>query len=166
MRTDQGEEFLLPSPPPAHTHVPASPASPPPRMMSPVMGTMPMSMPMPASVMSPDEMLRAYAERKKTAGGAPISYPMPVASSPMSPTMVPMPMSPPIAMAHLPMSPNTTGGNNVRPLFSPTGGVMSPTNTGNGQYAGHGKKGSVAVGQYGGAKYEIGDDEDPYGGTA
>ncbi|PPQ72824.1 hypothetical protein CVT25_000808 [Psilocybe cyanescens] len=75
-------------------------------LSSPVMGSMPMQ-PMPASVMSPDEMLRAYAERKKSlamasAGraspssfgsanggrartpsirGAPISYPMPVAGA-------------------------------------------------------------------------------------
>lgn len=130
--------------------------------MSPIMA----SMPMPASVMSPDEMLRAYAERKKTGSGAPISYPMPAAvSSPMSPRMVPIPMSPPMATSQLPMSPMNTGGGTVRPLFSSTG-VVSPTNTGNGQAYSHRKKGSVAVGQYGGAKYEIGDDEDPYGGTA
>jgi len=100
---------------------------------------------MPAAVMSPDDMLRAYAERKKSAAGGAISYPLPVANS-FSPTS--------------PMSPTNTV--NMRPLFSPTG-VVSPTNTGSGR---HGKRSSVAVGQYGGARYEIGDDEDPYGGTA
>ncbi|KAJ2935407.1 hypothetical protein H1R20_g1687, partial [Candolleomyces eurysporus] len=59
-------------------------------MSSPVMGTIPMAgMAMPASVMSPDDMLRAYAERKKSMSSAPaspvitssIAYPMPVANS-------------------------------------------------------------------------------------
>ncbi|KAF9440089.1 hypothetical protein P691DRAFT_803579 [Macrolepiota fuliginosa MF-IS2] len=122
-----------------------------------------MPLPMPASIMSPDEMLRAYAERRSTRTMTPVNMPV---ASPMSPTMsmpMPMPMSPPPTMAMvtpLPMSPVNTG-NGVRPLFGPTG-VMSPTNTGNG----HGRKGSVAVGQYGGARYEIGEDEDAYGGTA
>ncbi|KAF9440509.1 hypothetical protein P691DRAFT_782189 [Macrolepiota fuliginosa MF-IS2] len=117
MRTDQGEDHLIPAPAPAHTHPtpPSSIPSPPPTMMSPVMATM--SLPMPASIMSPDEMLRAYAERRSTRTMTPVngvSYPMPVAS-PMSPTMsmpMPMPMSPPPTMAMvtpLPMSPVNTG---------------------------------------------------------
>jgi hypothetical protein len=107
--------------------------------MSPVMA----GMPMPASVMSPDEMLRAYAERRRT--GTPAG----VSTSPIG-----FPRSPPPTT---PMSPNNTGGN-MRSLT----GMVSPNNTGSA--AGHGKKSSVAVGQYGGARYAIGDDEDAYGG--
>jgi len=68
MRTDQTDAFLLPSSPaqsysPLHP-VPTTPTSPP-LVMSPIMG----SMPMPANAMTPDEMLRAYAERKKSVSG-------------------------------------------------------------------------------------------------
>ncbi|KAF9441250.1 hypothetical protein P691DRAFT_799776 [Macrolepiota fuliginosa MF-IS2] len=134
---------------PAHTHPapPPSIPSPLPTMMSPVMATMPL--PMSASVMSPDEMLRAYAERRSTRTMTPVNGSLTMSMP------IPMPMSPPPTMAMV----NT--GNSVRPLFGPTG-VMSPTNTGNG----HGRRGSVAVGQYGGTRYEIGEDEDAYGGTA
>ncbi|KAF9441156.1 hypothetical protein P691DRAFT_779899 [Macrolepiota fuliginosa MF-IS2] len=56
MRTDQGEDHLLPAPALAHTHLapPSSIPSPPPTMMSPVMATIP---PPTASVMLPNEML-------------------------------------------------------------------------------------------------------------
>jgi hypothetical protein len=47
-------------------------------MKSPV-GMMPMQ-PMPANVMSPDEMLRAYAERRPGTGASTVSYPAPVAN--------------------------------------------------------------------------------------
>ena len=140
--------------------------------------------PMPANVMSPDEMLRAYAERKKSMAGlkggvsnAFISYPMPVAGSD---------------------APST---NNMRVLYDAATGTVSPTNTGNAydgvydatdmgvapgprpttdyapseysagtaeyshavanQYAfGHHPNGSIGVGTYGGAQYAIGEDED------
>ncbi|OSC99574.1 hypothetical protein PYCCODRAFT_1372865 [Trametes coccinea BRFM310] len=48
---------------------------------SPIMGVMPMQ-PMPANVMSPDDMLRAYAERRAMGGAAPgvPSLPAPVAN--------------------------------------------------------------------------------------
>ncbi len=75
-------------------------------------------MPMPAAVMSPDDMLRAYAERKKsvtTTSGAPISYPVPIAT---------------------PMSPTNTG--NARSLYSPTGAVVSTQNGGYGNYGQYG----------------------------
>ncbi|KAF9443351.1 hypothetical protein P691DRAFT_764356 [Macrolepiota fuliginosa MF-IS2] len=142
MRTDQDEDYLLPAPAPAHTHPapPSSIPSPPPTIMSPVMATMPL--PMLASAMSSDEMLRAYAERRSTRTMTPTNG----ASYPMSPTMsmpTPMSVSPPPTMAMatpLLMSPVYTG-NGVRPLFGPTG-VMGPTNTENG----YGRKGSVAVG--------------------
>ncbi|KAF5350063.1 hypothetical protein D9756_009291 [Leucocoprinus leucothites] len=179
MRTDQSEEFLLPSPPP-QSHAPlhtasypesytvslpptsypyatatpiTSPGSPPPAMMSPVMATMPM----PASVMSPDEMLRAYAERKKSN-----TTPVSVVGHGYNMTMAPAIASPPMAAMGLPMS---------MPMSPPPTGVMSPQSTGSGNVRsltgyGHTKKQSVGVGQYGGARYSIGDDEDPYGGTA
>ncbi|KAI0919635.1 hypothetical protein AcW1_003165 [Taiwanofungus camphoratus] len=61
-------DMLLPAPAPATSSaVPATmPAPPAPAHQitkSPIMGVMPMQ-PMPANVMSPDEMLRAYAERR------------------------------------------------------------------------------------------------------
>ncbi|KDR71567.1 hypothetical protein GALMADRAFT_143833 [Galerina marginata CBS 339.88] len=160
----------------------ATPASPPPAypkptsnyttpMASPVMATMPMQ-PMPANVMSPDEMLRAYAERKKSmsmAAGkglttASISYPMPVAN-----TATPTPST-----------------NNMRVLYNAATGNVSPTHTGSfagstdytpSEYSaadaythaasqhqqypfGHHPNGSIGVGAYGGAQYSIGDDED------
>jgi hypothetical protein len=49
--------------------------------------------PMPANVMSPDDMLRAYAERRQTVKSTTISYPAPVANY---------------------------GGNGMRILYSPT----------------------------------------------
>lgn len=63
---------------------PEMPTPPTPTMPKPVStGVMPMQ-PMPANVMSPDEMLRAYAESRRTAG-APVNggpaFPSPVASS-------------------------------------------------------------------------------------
>jgi hypothetical protein len=103
---------------------------------------------MPASVMSPDDMLRAYAERKaasasKGFGGgistAQISYPVPAANTSTS-----------------------SGSGGMRTLFNASG-VVSPTNTGNGGYDAYG----------GGASYAIEDEHDegdvgynPYGGTA
>ncbi|KAF8183673.1 hypothetical protein BJ912DRAFT_881343, partial [Pholiota molesta] len=167
MRTQsESDDYLLPtpaSPPPAFPK--PLPAAAPARIASPVIAAMPMQ-PMPASVMSPDEMLRAYAERKKMSmgaapkGGVPISYPMPVAH----------PASPPPA------------SNNMRVLYNATP-TMSPTNTGNGavdtagqwsmpeaypgyavgggnqnqnQYAfGHHPNVSIGVGAYGGAQYAI-----------
>ncbi|KAF9448765.1 hypothetical protein P691DRAFT_775192 [Macrolepiota fuliginosa MF-IS2] len=82
MRTDQGEDHLFPAPAPAHIHPapPSSIPSLPPTMMPPVMATMPL--PMPAGVMSPDEMLCAYAERRGTRTMTPVngvSYPIPIA---------------------------------------------------------------------------------------
>ncbi|KAF8957711.1 hypothetical protein BDZ97DRAFT_1762699 [Flammula alnicola] len=85
-------------------------------MRSPVMSTMPIQ-PMPANVMSPDEMLRAYAERKKPMAGhksitpASISYSVPVANSG---TAVP------------------STNNNMWVLYNAATGNISPTNTGNG----------------------------------
>jgi hypothetical protein len=141
--------------------VPGSPPPPPSAgVVSPIMG----SMPMPANVMSPDEMLRAYAERKKgavspgpmspppSAMGMGMPVPMGMPSTPVS--MAGFPMSPPPVAAL--MSPQSTGA--ARQLFGLTGVV-------GGGGGGHAGVGAYA---YGGARYEIGEDEDhgAYGGTA
>jgi hypothetical protein len=74
MRTGDAsnDDYLLPASPPPAAHpkitTTAQPVAPQ-NVSSPVMSTMPMQ-PMPASVMSPDDMLRAYAERKKQAAAA------------------------------------------------------------------------------------------------
>lgn len=70
------DDLLLenPNPPVAAVVTPA-----PQPTTSPVIPDMPME-PIPANVMSPDEMLRAYAERKKSTSTAPtINYPKAVA---------------------------------------------------------------------------------------
>ena len=68
-------EYLLSSPTSPGLLQPPTPS----HMKSPV-GMMPMQ-PMPANVMSPDEMLRAYAQqRRPSAGTSSITYPAPVAN--------------------------------------------------------------------------------------
>jgi len=72
--TGVGDEYLIPSQPSFELPLPPVPVHAAPG--SPVS-----MMPMPASVMSPDEMLRAYADRKMTSpppGGA-VSFPAPAA---------------------------------------------------------------------------------------
>lgn len=107
----QADLLLEPGQTQAHGYVDSqSVALPPPATpKSPIMEAMPMQ-PLPSSFMSPDEMLRNYAERRRTGtstatngsiGSPAISYPMPVAS-PVSST------------------------SNMRTLFSPTG-TSSPT---------------------------------------
>ncbi|KAF9222239.1 hypothetical protein BS17DRAFT_756392 [Gyrodon lividus] len=82
MRTGNGDEtstddFLLP-PKKESMELPLPPVPAHPGPVSPVVGMMPM----PASVMSPDEMLRAYAERKMTSPPptGPIAFPTPAVS--------------------------------------------------------------------------------------
>lgn len=67
--SDAGDEYLIPSQPPVELPLPPVPAHAAPGS--------PVSMMMPASVMSPDEMLRAYADRKMTSPppGGPVSFP-------------------------------------------------------------------------------------------
>lgn len=69
MRTDGGTDMLLQTPNPPSPITPPTPAHP----KSPVVGMMPM----PPAVMSPDDMLRAYAERRSTTPSSGISYPTP-----------------------------------------------------------------------------------------
>ena len=105
-------------------------------------------------VMSPDDMLRAYAERKAAGANkgfgrgtstAQISYPVPAANTSTS-----------------------SGSGGMRTLYNASG-VVSPTNTGNGE--GYTNGGYDAYG--GGDSNAIGDEHDegnmrhdPYGGTA
>ncbi|PPR07966.1 hypothetical protein CVT24_002645 [Panaeolus cyanescens] len=129
-------------PPPAYIHPHhGSTASP---LQSPVVNTMPMD-PVPASVMSPDEMLRAYAERKKSMG-------------PMSPIRTESPVLPVVGVAGSVMSPDemlrayaerkknggghatttSAGGSGMRVLYNAsTGQVAQPaTTTTTGEYEG------------------------------
>lgn len=79
MRTgadNQGDEYLLPELPPT----PAPPAPPAPVHAGPLS---PIDMmPMPASVMSPDDMLRAYAQSRMASPppGGPLAFPVPAAT--------------------------------------------------------------------------------------
>ncbi|EPQ52927.1 hypothetical protein GLOTRDRAFT_117105 [Gloeophyllum trabeum ATCC 11539] len=66
---DGDNDYILsPTSQAAELPTPPTPSYLPPK--SPIMGAMPMQ-PMPASVMSPDEMLRAYAESRKAGNGTP-----------------------------------------------------------------------------------------------
>lgn len=81
--SDDADEYILPP----RTPSPAMPMPPTPTHQnpkSPVLGLMPMQ-PMPANVMSPDEMLRAYATRKVTSptsspSSGSLTFPAPVAN--------------------------------------------------------------------------------------
>lgn len=79
---EDDDELMFPAPPspPIETALPTPPA--PSVAKSSIVGMMPMQ-PMPANVMSPDDMLRAYAERRNMRSpptvGAP-AFPMPVAN--------------------------------------------------------------------------------------
>jgi hypothetical protein len=176
-----GDDFLFSTPtpqtPPPSYVKPTSQLQPQ-QTASPVMSSMPMQ-PMPANVMSPDEMLRAYAERKKMAagmgagmGGKPaISYPMPVASTT---TAAPSNMRVLYNAATSNVTPTHTGsgsGSFVPTEYTPSeydaayqGGLGMEADAYDGmttgQYAfGHHPNGSIGVGQYGGAQYAIGDEE-------
>jgi hypothetical protein len=78
-----GDDYILPP----RTPSPVMPTLPTPSHQnpkSPVLGMMPMQ-PMPANVMSPDEMLRAYATRKVTSptsspSSGSLAFPAPVAN--------------------------------------------------------------------------------------
>ena len=104
MRTGAGglstDDLLLPPQP--VTPEPALPSPPEPSLQIPktsIVGIMPMQ-PMPASVMSPDEMLRAYAERRGVASPPPTGAPA------------------------LPAPVVNYNGNGMRALYSPTTPTM------------------------------------------
>ncbi|KAH8103230.1 hypothetical protein DFH11DRAFT_1734878 [Phellopilus nigrolimitatus] len=96
---------------PAPIQMPIAVPTPPPAAKSPIIDAIQMQ-PVPTGAMSPDEMLRAYAERRRTGAsivsppGTPnpvIAFPMPVASTGMMPS---------------------ASSNTMRTLYSPTGGSM------------------------------------------
>jgi hypothetical protein len=87
-------DYLFEAPP-----TPPAPQPPTPVYTKSPIGMMPMQ-PMPASVMSPDEMLRAYAERRANANANTITYPAPVVNY---------------------------NGNGMRTLYSPTTTTSSVT---------------------------------------
>ena len=104
MRTGIADDMLLepqsPASPPPEFPVPL-PAIPPTALQMPktssIVGMMPMPMPMPAGPMSPDAMLRAYAECRA------------VASPPPTPSIT---MPSPVVIYN---------GNGMRALYTPTG---------------------------------------------
>ncbi|KAH9475110.1 hypothetical protein JR316_0012221 [Psilocybe cubensis] len=163
-------------------------------LSSPVMHTMPMQ-PVPASVMSPDEMLRAYAERKKSVAmsspsgraspsamararspsikGVPISYPMPVAGSGASATPSNMRVlyeaattpSPPASI-----HPADNAYVNRNTAYTTESQYAPSEYTAESHVIQHGQLGhhanaSIGVGRYGGAQYAIGEDEDEVRGV-
>ena len=185
------DDFLFTQQPAAAPALPpkavTSPKQVPSQLSSPVMSTIPMQ-PMPANVMSPDEMLRAYAERKKslskksdssssiTSPKMAISYPLPAATT----------TSRPLYDAQTGVVGTHTSGqsqdmsdaydyNSVVPdsYYPPqstdAGGVVDYSTHGYsaayGAYGtyGHQTTGSVGVGVYGGAQYSIGEDDEDVG---
>ena len=88
---------------------------------SPVMSTMPME-PMPANVMSPDEMLRAYAERRKSVSAVPSKPPI---SSLNSITSISYPKA--IAKRFSIKSKQKRTSNAVRVLYNANTGSLSST---------------------------------------
>ena len=100
---------------------------------SPVMSTIPME-PMPANVMSPDDMLRAYAERKKSISA---SKP-PVVSSPSSPLSSIISYPKALAKkASLRSSLRESGSNTMRVLYNAATRSLSPTETSDDQHHHH-----------------------------
>jgi hypothetical protein len=107
------DDLLLP-PKQATTPEPPMPSPPPPAHQvpqSPIIGMMPMQ-PMPASVMSPDDMLRAYAEARRG-----VASPPPVGGLTMPAPVV-----------------QITGGG-MRTLYSPSENRMSLSPTEHSKYS-------------------------------
>lgn len=115
----------IPSPPiPAHANHVMTSVSPtsPQHMASPVMSTIPME-PMPANVMSPDDMLRAYAERKKSISASkPVSSPSPLSSIISYPKSL-------VKKASMRSSLRESGSNTMRVLYNAATRSLSPTET-------------------------------------
>ena len=111
--------YVVTSVPPATQHA-----------TSPVMSAIPME-PVPANVMSPDEMLRAYAERKKSLSAVPL------ASSPSLSATGPINLPKAVVKKRsVKASLRVAGSNTMRALFnaknsSPTTSPISPTTTNN-----------------------------------
>jgi len=130
----------IPSPPiPAHANHVMTSISPQPTT-SPVMSTIPME-PMPANVMSPDEMLRAYAERKKSIS-KPVSSPSPLSSIISYPKAL-------AKKASMRSSLRDSGSNTMRVLYNAATRSLSPTETSedNHRYSAYGGMTAAAHGQ-------------------
>ncbi|KAF5319674.1 hypothetical protein D9619_008395 [Psilocybe cf. subviscida] len=152
MRTGDAsnDDYLLPaSPPPAahhkiNTSIPTAPQ----RVASPVMASMPMQ-PMPASVMSPDAMLRAYAERKAAAAAAgrvasPVRTHSPASSGGRKRSLAGTPISYPIPGAVA----TTAGATGMRVLYDQQETATYSVNSG-AATAGSGSEEAYYGGAYG-----------------
>lgn len=99
------------------------PPAAPQQVTSPVMSAIPME-PVPANVMSPDEMLRAYAERKKSMTAVPLS------SSPSLPAAGPINFPKAVVKKRsVKASLREAGSKSMRALFNATPKNSSPTTT-------------------------------------
>lgn len=136
---------LLLNPPeavyPSYVVTSVSPA--PQQATSPVMSAVPME-PVPASVMSPDEMLRAYAERKKSMSAVPL------ASSPSLSATAPINIPKAVVKKRsVKASLRVAGSNTMRVLFNATPKISSPTtsNASDDAYGGvvHGRADSQVI---------------------
>ena len=117
------DDLLLNPPEPVHTNHVVTSVPPAQQATSPVMSALPME-PIPANVMSPDEMLRAYAERKKSLSAKPLT------SSPsLSATgRINYPKAV-VKKRSVRASLKEAGSNTMRVLFNATTRNLSPTNS-------------------------------------
>ena len=117
------DDLLLNPPEAVHTNYVVTSVPPAQQATSPVMSAIPME-PIPASVMSPDEMLRAYAERKKSMSTKPLtSSPSLSATGPINyPKAV-------VKKRSVRASIKEAGSNTMRVLFNATTRNLSPTNS-------------------------------------
>ena len=117
------DDLLLNPPEAVHTNYVVTSVPPAEQATSPVMSAIPME-PIPANVMSPDEMLRAYAERKKSMSAKPLtSSPSLSATGPINyPKAV-------VKKRSVRASIKEAGSNTMRVLFNATTRNLSPTNS-------------------------------------
>lgn len=124
------DDFLLNIPEPVHPiHVVTTVPSTPQHVTSPVMSVIPME-PVPANVMSPDEMLRAYAERKKSMA----ANQQQLASSPSLSSIGPIEFPKAVVKKRSIRSSLKGAGNTMRVLYNATRSLTpsspsSPTHT-------------------------------------
>ena len=117
------DDLLLNQPEAVYPSYVVTSVSPTEQETSPVMSAIPME-PIPANVMSPDEMLRAYAERKKSLSAIPLtSSPSLSATGPIN---VPKAV---VKKRSVKASLRVAGSNTMRVLFNATPKNSSPTST-------------------------------------
>ena len=119
------DDLLLNPPEAVHPNyvVTSVPPAPQQQATSPVMSAIPME-PIPANVMSPDEMLRAYAERKKSMSAKPLT-PSPSLSA-TGPIDYPKAV---VKKRSMRASLKKVGSKSMRALLNATTKNSSPTNT-------------------------------------